>query len=123
MKQFSVLLLSFLVFSCSSSPTHKPGIIKTDTIIAEYITVPFGALQGGPAIRVISYKEKITTKDSITFTKSVELDTTATVYTQQPVLDSLTKKPKHDSLGSPLYRTVPFTLPGRYVLDTHLPTH
>jgi hypothetical protein len=119
-----LLLIAISIFSIScGSTSHKAGLLKRDTIMAEYITSPYGALQGGPAIRTIFYVEKVTTSDSITFKKSVVLDTTILVFPSVPTLDSATRKPKKDSLGNPVYHISPTTLPAKYVVEIGIPTH
>lgn len=121
---FILSLFTIAFFACKPSTTnHKVGLVKQDTIIGVYIISPYGSLMGGPVIRTISYKENVTTKDSITFTKSVTLDTTCQVFIQQPFIDSVTKKQKTDSIGQPLFKTVSYTLPGKFVEERHIPTH
>ena len=124
MKQKVAIVLSLVFFfSCTSKSTHKPGVVKTDTITALYITSAYGPLQGGPVIRTVAYQEKVTTKDSVTFTRSVELDTVCTVFTARPDIDSVTKKQKVDSAGTLKYKSVPVNLPSKYVMETGIPTH
>lgn len=117
------LSVLFLLASCQPNVKHRPGLVKQDTIMAEYIITAYGNLTGGPAVRTIAWKEKITTQDSATFVKSVELDTTVMVFVQQPDWDTLAKKQKLDSMGHPMFKIVTYTIPGKYVKDTQIPTH
>lgn len=119
---FLAALFTFGLKSCKQA-THRPGVIKTDTIIGEYITDLSGDLYGGKVYRTVLYREKIDTKDSVTFTKSVSLDTICTVFITRQIIDSITHKPKLDSLGNIIYKKTPYQLPGRYVKDTGIPTH